>query len=213
MHAYHHIRLGKASTKVKKSFEELLPDPWLKSEDGLFRFRSYLEARAGREKYFSLCATNDFFQSTTLNAYAGGISRKYPEIKKDVAEEVMGLVFSKLLPLLPDTTYNIGIHQIRITADDRQPGYPAPEGIHKDGFKYIAIYCSDVKNITGGDTTLIPHHDGGNDAATFKLDAGDAVIFNDVNYQHYTAAVVPLLPGKGFRDVFVITFDIDGEKQ
>ena len=63
--------------------------------------------------------------------------------------------------------------------------------------------------MTGGETTLIPNHDGGNDASTFKLHAGDAVIFNDVNYQHYTAAVVPLLPGKGYRDVFVITFDIE----
>ncbi|QLY03444.1 MULTISPECIES: 2OG-Fe dioxygenase family protein [Citrobacter] len=209
MHAYHHIRLGKTSAKVKNSFDELLPDPWLKAEDGIFRFRSYMQARAGREKYFDLCAVGEFFQAGKLNNYAGGIARKYPEIKQDVAEEVMNLVFRKLLPLLPDTTYNIGIHQIRITTDDRRPGYPAPEGIHKDGFKYIAIYCSEIENVTGGETTLIPNHDGGNDASTFKLHAGDAVIFNDVNYQHYTAAVVPLLPGKGYRDVFVITFDIE----
>lgn len=67
----------------------------------------------------------EFFQAEKLNNYAGGIARKYPEIKQVVAEEVMNLVFRKLLPLLPDTTYNIGIHQIRITTDDRRPGYPA----------------------------------------------------------------------------------------
>lgn len=122
MHAYHHIRLGKTSAKVKNSFDELLPDPWLKAEDGIFRFRSYMQARAGREKYFDLCAVGEFFQAEKLNNYAGGIARKYPEIKQDVAEEVMNLVFRKLLPLLPDTTYNIGIHQIRITTDDRRPG-------------------------------------------------------------------------------------------
>lgn len=33
MHAYHHIRLGNTSINVKKSFDELLPDPWLKAED------------------------------------------------------------------------------------------------------------------------------------------------------------------------------------
>lgn len=44
MHAYHHIRLGKTSAKVKNSFDELLPDPWLKAEDGIFRFRSYMQA-------------------------------------------------------------------------------------------------------------------------------------------------------------------------
>lgn len=123
----------------------------------------------------------------------------------------MNVVFSKLLPLLPKDNYNVGIHQIRITTHDRQPGYPAPEGIHQDGFKFIAVYCSEMENIAGGDTTLIPHHDGGNDATTFKILAGEAIIFNDVNYLHYTAPIVPLLPGKGFRDVFVITFDIESE--
>lgn len=212
MHAYHHIRLGNTSINVKKSFDELLPDPWLKAEDGKFRFRSYLQAKAGCEKYFSLCEAGVFFQSEKLNTYSGGISRKYPEIKQDVAEEIMNLVFRKLLPLLPKDNYNVGIHQIRITTHDRQPGYPAPEGIHQDGFKFIAVYCSEMENIAGGDTTLIPHHDGGNDATTFKILAGEAIIFNDVNYLHYTAPIVPLLPEKGFRDVFVITFDIESEK-
>lgn len=212
MHAYHRIHLGNTSINVKKSFDELLLEPWLRDEDGMFLFRSYLQAKAGCEKYFSLCKHDAFFSSKRLGFYSSGIFDKYPEIRKDVAEEIMNLVFSKLLPLLPKTNYDVGIHQIRIEANDQQSGDPTPESVHQAGFKYIAIYCSEIENIAGGDTTLIPHHDGGNDGATFKIQAGEAIIFNDANYLHYTAPVVSLLPGKGGRDVFVITFDIEGEK-
>lgn len=212
MHAYHRIHLGNTSINVKKSFDELLLEPWLKDEDGMFIFRSYLQAKTGCEKYFSLCEHDVFFPSKKLNFYSSGVFDKYQKIRKDVAEEIMNLVFSKLLPLLPKTNYDVGIHQIRIETNDQQSGEPTPESVHQAGFKYIAIYCSKIENIAGGDTTLIPHHDGGNDGATFKIQAGEAIIFNDANYLHYTTPVVSLLPGKGVRDVFVITFDIDGEK-
>lgn len=64
----------------------------LKAEDGKFRFRSYLQAKAGVKNILFVRGWS-FFQSEKLNTYSGGISRKYPEIKQDVAEEIMNLVF------------------------------------------------------------------------------------------------------------------------
>lgn len=211
MQSFNHLHFGQVSAHIKKSFDELLPDPWLREEDGKFRFRSFQKAVVNHRAEYYLKTDPVFYQSETLNHYSGGIQRKYPELRADVASTILLQVVNKFLPLLPDISYNIGIHQIRITTEDRSPGYPAPEGIHQDGFSYIGIYCVGVNNIAGGDTTLISCEEEPASRTTFKLNEGDAVIFNDVNYQHYTSAIVPLLPGKGYRDVFVMTFD--GEQE
>lgn len=59
MHAYHHIRLGNTSINVKKSFDELLPDPWLKAEDENFVFEVIFRQKQG-VKNILVCARPEF---------------------------------------------------------------------------------------------------------------------------------------------------------
>ena len=53
------------------------------------------------------------------------------------------IVASNIIPTLaaqlPGDEFTIGVHQIRIIANDDDMGKPAPEGIHRDGFDFVAV--------------------------------------------------------------------------
>ncbi|MCW2476740.1 MULTISPECIES: 2OG-Fe dioxygenase family protein [unclassified Symbiopectobacterium] len=207
MQYYQFLPVGDIPRFLKDSFNDLPPDLWLKPKDSHFRFRCYQQAVLKSQQFSYLNSNMPFYQPSHLNCYSGGVKREYAGLVPDVADIVFDSIISRLVPILPDKEYQIGIHQIRITTDSLNIGHPAPEGIHQDGFTYISVCCIELNNVSGGDTTLIPCDKDTAKVVTFKLNEGEAVVFNDVNYLHYTSAIVPLLPGKGYRDVFVITFD------
>ncbi len=50
----------------------------------------------------------------------------------------------------------MGIHQIRVVASKDEQGEPAPEGIHKDGFDYVGIFCINRDGISGRRDASLP---------------------------------------------------------
>ncbi|WP_119343177.1 2OG-Fe dioxygenase family protein [Facilibium subflavum] len=178
---------------IKQSFLDLKRDPNMKQGDN-YRYRAFSVGDVNNNKVSVSPHGEVFHQSQKLNKYQGGIDRHFPLIEMPVAQYVAdNIIRSHIYPLIPKGNYHFGIHQIRIETTDEITGKPAPEGIHQDGFDYVCVLCANLNNVSGGNSVLVDVKDRSH------------ILFDDKKYAHYASAIVPVIPGKGWRDVFVIT--------
>jgi hypothetical protein len=184
-------------------FDNLPVDPYIQ---GHFRRRRFSRFTGTPENLHRL-EHKYFVQSAQINKLAGGIKRDFPELDDCLLEvgEFQRLIaafidFSKIDPLVRE----MGVHQIRIVASRNEQGEPAPEGIHKDGFDFVGIFCIKRQAISGGETHLYRAKD---QPPIFDkiLQPGEFVMVNDRTLYHYASPVAPTGDGPGTRDVFVIT--------
>ncbi|MGH9277556.1 MAG: 2OG-Fe dioxygenase family protein, partial [Acidimicrobiales bacterium] len=88
-------------------------------------------------------------------------------------------------------------------------GMPAPEGIHRDGVKFVFICCVERVDVTGGRTQLFELWPGvDNDTPLFDevLAEGACLLVNDECLAHYTSPISPTAD-KGYRDALVVTIE------
>lgn len=151
-----------------------------------------------------------FMQSTDVNRYLGGVVREYEPVHDEFLEShvlhsICGLLAARAE--LPHGT--LGIHQIRISCSRGQEGMPAPEGVHRDGVRFVFICCVDRVDVTGGHTQLFKLWPGvDNDVPLFDevLAEGACLLVNDERLAHYTSAISPTA-AKGYRDALVVTIE------
>jgi hypothetical protein len=198
------LHLGALGREVRDSFDDLPVDAYLRGSFP-FRRRRYGRARAEGGEVCWLAA-GAFRQSSEHNAYAQGKARRFKELGDVVRGPLAGAVVPALLARLPGGVYDVGVHQIRVLADDEHVGEPAPEGVHQDGFDYIAIVSVRRDNVGGGVTQLFDLDDQVCPFAEYTLAAGEALLCDDRQLAHYTTPIAPHLPGLAVRDVFVLTF-------
>jgi hypothetical protein len=184
-------------------FANLPVDPYIQ---GHFRRRRFSRF-TGLPENLQRLEHKYFVQSSQVNKLAGGVKRDFPELEESLSEQpdfqrlVAAFIdFSKIDPLVCE----MGVHQIRIIASRGEQGEPAPEGIHRDGFDFVGIFCIKRHAITGGETHLYRAKD---QPPIFDkvLQPGEFVMVNDRTLFHYASAVAPEGAGQGERDVFVIT--------
>ncbi len=193
------------SLKMKKSFNFLKNDTYLKPRDWIFRRRSYGRGKIFKSKIIWSKQTN-FFQKKKNNKYVGGIKRKFAPMRIIIKREVEKIIFSfKEKNLISDDIKFFGAHAIRIVCNKDNLGYPVPEGYHHDGFDFVSVIAVNRSNILGGKSYL-------KSAFTKKivlaksLKNNQALFFNDKKLLHY-ATPIKLTKGKlGFRDMIVLTF-------
>ena len=80
-----------------------------------------------------------------------------------------------------------------------------PEGIHQDGFNFIAISCINRKNIKGG-LSNVYENDKITKSYSKILNIGEILILNDRKMFHdVTNIELDNLNNIGYRDIFVFT--------
>lgn len=202
---FQRFSLGDLPREVAAGFENLPQDDYLK---GPFAFRRRRHGRATVRGGRSDWKPNvPFRQSTALNQYAGGQDRTFAELQTAARGFISEGILPELMEALPSPDFELGVHQIRIVADDRNTGMPAPEGPHQDGFDFIAIVVVGRRNTAGGITRLFAAPDR-LDEVVFEgiLQPGDVLLVNDRRLAHDTTAIRPDAPGEAARDVFILTF-------
>src|SRR5579883_1005887 len=142
--------------RLMSDWDRLEPDRYLKN-GATFRRRRY-----GR--YFWAPHADDFhalpneayFQPEEENAYAGGIVREFAPLLPETTENpFLGALMRFCFRQLPiedeklDGTWEVRIHQIRVTATCAEPGEPSPEGIHQDGTDFLTLHLVRRENIRG----------------------------------------------------------------
>ncbi len=200
------LQLGQLSTGSVKalagSFANLPRSSYL---DGDFRLRRYSHFNYAAETLTVLPA-KAFSQGQDLNKFQGDVARVYPAIEADIFNsQAFSEMFSKFkqMAAIEDET-PIEVHQMRILGKRGMATEAAPEGVHQDGFDYLAVFVIDRQNISGGEICVHPNQD---QAPIFKhaFDNGEFVVLNDKRFWHSAAALQAVNDELAYMDVFVLT--------
>ncbi|WP_032112941.1 2OG-Fe dioxygenase family protein [Candidatus Paracaedibacter symbiosus] len=199
------ISLPCFSEKLIKSFNAIPDDQYLKTEFP-FRKRSYNAGKIISNIFHWEESNTLFLQTKDLNQYVGGISRHFVPVPASIREDICQKIIMNAYAQLPASDYKVGVHQIRIFSDTLNQGIPTPEGIHQDGFDFVAVACINTRNVSGGVSVLFDAKDHARIVFEGILTPGTQIVFSDKDFAHYTSNVTPKIPGVAFRDVIVTTF-------
>jgi selenocysteine lyase/cysteine desulfurase len=195
----YHVKRFQFDEMFINRFNELVQD----KHYNISRFRRYSLINT---ETFQILGTK-FLQSKKYNkSINGDILRKYNEINLIDTD-----CFKNLIDyFVGEVKYKTGIdistcmvHQIRVEANDDSIS-PVPEGIHQDGYNFIAIVCVNRKNIMGGVNKVFSL----NDELVYSsvLKQGEMLFMNDRELKHYVSDIIRIDNCKeAYRDVLIIT--------
>mgnify|MGYP006268513493 FL=1 len=203
--------VGVASLENLKQFWEGLPrDPYLK-DGGRYRFRRHASYEI-KDQHLHLVPHRAHWQSVNYNALHGGIERWFEPIQasllNDPAWQAVLLGLAKVLSgLKPVSTWFVEAHQFRIDTTDGI-GRPTPEGAHRDGVDFVAVFLLDRVGIKGGETRIFDA--SGSAGLRFTLaQPWSVLLMNDERMIHESTPIQPL-EGYGYRDTLVLTYRSNG---
>ena len=192
------------------SWNELAPDRYLK-DGGHYRRR--------RHSCFKVDGANvvqaphrAHWQSLDYNALHGGMHRWFEPMQADVvAHPAWGRLlialaerFSQLKPVRP---WYVEAHQFRIDTAEGI-GRPTPEGAHRDGVDFVAVFLVGRNGISGGETRVF-EADGPNGQRFTLIEPWTLLLLDDARVIHESTPIQPLA-GYGHRDTLVLTYRSGG---
>ena len=198
-----------AVDSVKDSFNRL---PHTSHLDGSYRLRRYSRIRMGEQPeidetcdYIKL-SQKPFNQSEDYNKHQGGMSRLFEDIEDDVIVSLgMREMCDKFLKASGFEYDNvIEVHQMRIiTTGEKTP--VSPEGVHQDGYDFIAIIGIERYNISGGQA-FVHRTYGGKAIFESSLKSGEMLMINDKKLWHNANGIFRMHPDmQGYMDAFILT--------
>ncbi|KAA9133526.1 2OG-Fe dioxygenase family protein [Marinihelvus fidelis] len=189
-------------TTLAPSFELLPPSPYA---DGDFRLRSFSHFLFDGVRPQRL-PTKAFVQDGEINTFQGGVERYYPEIDDAVVDsEAFAEMFRRFRAMTGmDASSPIEVHQMRILAGRAKATEAAPEGVHQDGFRHLAVFVIERRNIRGGEIRV---HTGRDEApfVSHPFDHGEFVVLNDKRFWHSAGAMEAANDDDAYMDLFVLT--------
>jgi hypothetical protein len=189
---------------LNQFWEELPRDPYLK-DGGHSSFEVKGESLA-------IVPHRAHWQSVNYNALHGGIERWFEpsqaQLTASPAWQSLLLGLARVLNgAKPVTTWFIEAHQFRIDTTDGI-GRPTPEGAHRDGVDFVAVFLLNRVSIKGGETRIFEA--GGSAGLRFTLtEPWSLLLMNDERMIHESTPIQPLGP-HGYRDTLVLTFRSNG---
>ena len=195
---------------LNQFWEELPRDPYLR-DGGRYRFRrhSSFEIKGGS---LLMVPHRAHWQSVNYNALHGGIERWFEpsqtQLTSNPAWESLLLGLAHVLNGLKQvSTWFVEAHQFRIDTTDGI-GRPTPEGAHRDGVDFVAVFLLNRVGIKGGETRIFDA--GGSAGLRFTLtEPWSLLLMNDERMIHESTPIQPL-GSYGFRDTLVLTFRSNG---
>jgi hypothetical protein len=112
--------------------------------------------------------------------------------------------FSQLKPV---RTWYVEAHQFRIDTAEGI-GRPTPEGAHRDGVDFVAVFLVGRKGISGGETRVF-EADGPHGQRFTLIEPWTLLLLDDARVIHESTPIQPLA-GYGHRDTLVLTYRSGG---
>lgn len=193
------------SYKLSKSFDNLSIDKYYNIKRG----RGFSLVKVNDLDKLEIVGDLNFYQGGNYNNYNGNILRNYSNLSKNILEDelfkYLVQIFKKQVDKVsPVVTKYIQVHQIRVYANNLSTNL-VPEGIHQDGYNFIAISCIKRKNIKGG-LSNVYNSDKIKKCYSAILNEGEILILNDRKMFHdVTNIELNNLNELGYRDIFVFT--------
>ena len=189
---------------------DLPRDPYLK-DGGRYRFRRHGSYEI-KSNVLTMVPHRAHWQSVDYNALHGGIERWFEPLQTELtanpAWQSLLLGLTRVLnSVKPEVTWFIEAHQFRIDTTDGI-GRPTPEGAHRDGVDFVAVFLLDRVSIKGGETRIFEA--GGSAGLRFTLtESWSLLLLNDAKMIHESTPIQPIGP-HGYRDTLVLTFRSNG---
>ena len=196
--------------ELQPSYDDL---PQTGHKDSEFRKRRYsvIKPYPGN---IQIVENSSFNQSSAYNKFQGDVDRKFEDVEQDVlSSQPMAKLLSMFLKSNDlDGGHRMDVHQMRIITGD----YPyesvevSPEGIHQDGYDYIAMIGVKRHNATGGHITVSREKDSV-PFINMALEDGDMFMLNDKELWHSGTTLRAADPADiAYIDLFVFTAHHDG---
>ncbi|CAM3629147.1 2OG-Fe dioxygenase family protein [Polynucleobacter brandtiae] len=193
------------------SFWEGLPrDPYLK-DGGRYRFRRHVSYEITNDA-LAIVPHRAHWQSLNYNALHGGIERWFEPTQSALINNpswkslLIGIAHI-LSGIKPVKTWFVEAHQFRIDTTDGI-GRPTPEGAHRDGVDFVAVFLVDRVNVKGGETRIFEAN--GSVGLRFTLaKPWSVLLMNDEKMIHESTPIQPI-GAHGHRDTLVLTFRSNG---
>jgi len=202
------------------SWDHLEVDSYLVGH-GRYRRRRYavspIDAGGGIERE----PHQPHYQGQEYNQLFGGVERWFEPIAEEVAASAtMATIlrwcdrfFSHLEPRSPhvpqspvgDHGWHVEVHQFRIEARAEAAGHPTPEGAHRDGVDFVAVFMVGRRGIKGGETRVF-EADGPNGQRFTLAEPWSLLLLDDARVIHESTPIQPTSEHPGHRDTLVLTY-------
>ena len=193
-------------TALAPSWNSLPPDEHLR-DGGHYRFRRHASFIVN-DGIPAPIEHRAHWQPVQYNALHGGIERWFAPMEASVATSH---AFTQLLASLAKTftsiarvsTWFVEAHQFRIDTAGGI-GRPTPEGAHRDGVDYVAVFVVQRRDVKGGETRVFEANGAAGTRFTIT-DPWSVLLLDDARVIHETTPIQPEAAG-GVRDTLVVTF-------
>jgi hypothetical protein len=196
--------------ELTQYWEGLPRDPYLK-DGGRYRFRRHASFEIKGDS-LAMVPHRAHWQSVNYNALHGGIERWFEPSQNQLTSSpawrslLLGLAHALSSVKLVNTWF-VEAHQFRIDTTDGI-GRPTPEGAHRDGVDFVAVFLLNRVGIKGGETRIFEA--GGSAGLRFTLtQPWSLLLMNDERMIHESTPIQPL-GAHGYRDTLVLTFRSNG---
>lgn len=149
------------------------------------------------------------WQPVDYNALHGGILRLFePVLEETIVKPAWKKILCQLALIASDLRRNkkikwcIEAHQFRIDTLGGI-GRPTPEGAHRDGVDFVAVFMVKRQDIKGGETRVFESNGPMGERFTLN-EPWSLLLLDDSKVTHESTPIQPL-EQNGFRDTLVIT--------
>ncbi len=195
---------------LEPSWHDLPPDQYLK-DGGRYRRRRHASYTATANQLQAM-PHRPHWQPLSYNALHGGMQRWFEPMAPAVVQQA---VWTPLLCGLArvasdaqgEQTWFTEVHQFRIDTTDGI-GRPTPEGAHRDGVNWVAVFLVGRHGIKGGETRVFDIDSPRGQRFTLS-EPWSLLLLDDSRVIHETTPIQPEQAG-GWRDTLVITLRAGG---
>ena len=204
------VRLD-ALAAIAPSWDDLQPDHYLK-DGGSYRKRRH-SCFVVEDGDIVQAPHRAHWQSLDYNALHGGMQRWFAPITEAVVAQpawprlLRGLA-AQFSQLRSERTWYVEAHQFRIDTSDGI-GRPTPEGAHRDGVDFVAVFMVGRDGIKGGETRVF-EADGPNGQRFTLTEPWSLLLLDDARVIHESTPIQPLGERGGHRDTLVLTYRAAG---
>lgn len=195
------------------AWNDLPLDPYLKDTVPYRRRRHSCFVVEGKE--VTQAPHRAHWQPLDYNALHGGMKRLFEPISPATVVapawtrllQAIGQIYSTVKGVKGPQPWYVEAHPFRIDTS-HGIGRPTPEGAHRDGVDFVAIFLVARVNIKGGESRIFEA--AGSDGKRFTLtEPWTLLLLDDTRVIHESTPILPTAEG-GYRDTLVLTYRAGG---
>jgi hypothetical protein len=192
------------------SWNDLAIDAYLK-DGGRYRKRRH-SSIVCQGQHLSVSPHRAHWQPVEYNALHGGMHRWFEPISEAVANHPAWHQLIQQLPTLfgsqneaapKNDVWFVEAHQFRIDTEGGI-GRPTPEGAHRDGVDFVAVFLIARHAIKGGETRIFEAQGASGQRFTLT-EPWSLLLLDDTRMIHETTPIQPI-GANAYRDTLVITY-------